>query len=139
MTKEAIHFAFKGEDEEIDRIPLAEITLINVMIDLDIGAELNDPTVLSAHGEHRIQVSTEPGGYNSGRAYYILTNSELRLDEILRDMRKGVREARKRRDNRTLFQRIQLHTRKIYESSASQALIILLIALVNPRHSYTQH
>ncbi len=130
MTKDAIHFAFKGEDVEIDRIPLAEITMINVMIDSDIGTELNNCTVLSAHGEHRIQISTELGGYNSGRAYYILTNSKLKLDEILRDMRKGVLDATKRRDNHTPFQRIQLKVRRIYESAPSQALIILLIALV---------
>ncbi len=133
MTKDAIHFAFKGGRVEIDRIPLAEITTITTVVDSNIGAELNENESLRPEEEHVIQIATEQGGYNSGRAYYLRTDSKNTLDKFIGNMRRCVRVARKQRDNLNIFQRVQLKVRRVYESAPSQGLIIFLIALVNPR------
>ena len=125
-----MHFAFKEKLVEIDRIPLAEITAITTIIDSDIGAELNENGASITECEHTILVATESGGYNSGRAYYLRTYTTSAFDEIIGNLRRSVRAARKQRDNHGILKRARLKVRKIYESAPSQGLIILLIALV---------
>jgi hypothetical protein len=132
ITKDAIHFAFKGNDNEIDYIPLAEIVLINAAKASDIGSELNNKDVQHMEGEHTIQLSTEPDGHNSGRLYYFRLFSKQNIDVLTRDMKKYARDARKRRDNHNIFQRFQLKVRRVYESTPAKAFIILLITLVTP-------
>ena len=132
MTKDAVHFAFKGACVEIDRIPLAEITAITTVVDSNIGAELNENGLFKPDGDHTIHVATEQGGFNSGRAYYFRTDSKGALDDFVENMRRCVRVARKHRDNHNILQRTQLRLRRVYESKPSKGFIILLIALVPP-------
>ncbi len=132
MTKESVHFAFQGEDLEIDYIPLAEILMINATKDSDLGAELNDKSPESADVEHTIHITTEPGGHNSGRSYYLRTDTKGSLDHLVQKVRSLAREAKKRRDNHNIFQRTQRRVRRVYESAPARAFIILLIAMVRP-------
>ena len=137
MTKEAIHFAFQGEDLEIDHIPLDEIERINATAskESDLGAELNGKEPHAT--DHAIHITTEQGGHNSGRAYYVRADSKGSLDRLIQCVQSLACEAKKRRDNRGIFQRAQLRVRRVYESAPSRALILLLIALVKPVSSGT--
>jgi hypothetical protein len=131
LTKEAAHFAFQGEDLEVDHIPLAEIVMINATKDSDLGAELKDKGLESTDTDHTIHITTEPGGHNSGRSYYFRVDSKTSLERLLQSVRSLAREAKKRQDNHNIFQRTQLRVRRVYESAPSRALILLLIALVS--------
>ncbi len=130
ITKDAMHFAFKGDDNEIDNIPLSEITMINAAKESEIGAGLSDKSGQHMEEEHTIHLSTEPGGHNSGRAYYFRLCSKPKLDAVTGDLKKYARDARKRRDNHNIFQRFQLKVRMVYESTPAKAMVIFLIALV---------
>ena len=130
VTKEAVHFAFQREDTEIDHIPLAEIVVINATMDSDLGAELNDKGLQDAEAEHTIHITTETGGHNSGRSYYLRADSTEKIDSLVQSVRRLAREAKKRRDNHNIFQRTQCRVRRVYESTPSRAIIIVLIAMV---------
>ena len=139
LTKEALHFAFQREDAEIDHIPLAEIVVINATKESELGAELNDKSLQGVEAEHTIQITTEPGGHNSGRSYYLRADSKESLETLVESVRRLAREVKKRRDNKSIFQRIQRMVRRVYESTPSRALIIFLIAMVTQATRNIRH
>ena len=128
LTKNAIHLAFEGEDREIDYIPLAEILSAHDMDDIDIGIglELDDDVKIE---QGAIHIVTEQGGHNSGREYYLRPNKE-NVETITHMLRHFSRDAKKRRDNFNIFQRAQKKVLFVYESTPSQALVVLMISLV---------
>ena len=125
LTKTAIHFAFQGEELEIDKIPLAEITLIEEMKDCNVGGDEG----LSSEVVKAIHIATEEDGNNSGRDYYLQTDPK-ELDQLIISLRAMSREAKKHRDNHNIFQRAQKKVRRLYEAVPTQSLVCLLFAMV---------
>jgi hypothetical protein len=74
VTKETISFAIIGEDQVVDEIPLAEIDAVEEI--LDESQRTADESLLSLQEMEKVrrfrfalQITTSPGGYNSGRTY----------------------------------------------------------------------
>jgi hypothetical protein len=127
ITKEKISFAFVGEERQIDHIPFAEILYIKEMND-GAGDDHNDDD--SKMFSHTMQIATRDDGYNSGRIYYLSTESKEALDKLISDLAKKAKIARVNAEASTKFQKFQLKVRKRYESGKFQGFMALLIIAV---------
>ncbi len=127
ITKEEISFAFVGEEAQIDHIPFAEITYVKEMTDA-AGDDHKDDE--SRRFSHAMQIATRDDGFNSGRIYYLSTESKEALDELIADLSKKAKTARVQAEARTNFQKFQLRIRKRYESRKFQGVMALLIIAV---------
>ena len=61
-----------------------------------------------------LQIATDPQGYNSGRTYYLRTESKSLHDDIMPLLRKYSVAARERAQASTLFQKTQRRVRKVH-------------------------
>ena len=127
ITKEEISFAFVGEEARIDHIPFAEILYIKEMTDA-AGDDHNDDE--SKKFSHAMQIATRDDGFNSGRIYYLSTESKEALDELISDLVQKAKIARIQAEASTKFQKIQFRVRKRYESRKFQGFMALLIIAV---------
>jgi hypothetical protein len=131
ITKELISFAFVGDENQIDYIPLAEIEFVKEMKDI-ANASASDAGGKADHEDrHRLQIATVLTGYNSGRAYQLSTSSKASLDEILSHLAKNAKAARKRAGTKTLFRMLQTKVRKRYESPLTQGMMAMMIGAVS--------
>ena len=134
MTKDAIHFAFKNKDQEIDRIPLSEVTSINLINENETEGSDTFSSLRCDDFEDGLQVlriKTVHGGHNSGRAYYLRTENKTESNDLVEKLKRNAKAAGKRARARTTFQRAQLRVRKAYDSQWSQGLIAMIIVLVS--------
>ena len=135
MTETAIHFAFLGEELEIDHIPLAEIMQIAEMKGSNICQGIEEVDDLNSENKTAIHIATEQAGNNSGRDYYLQSCSK-ELEGILVILRTLSREAKKHCDNHSIFQRAQKKVKRLYEATPTQAFICLLFAMVRERKAH---
>ena len=94
MSKEALHFAFQGEEAEVDHIPLAEIAHVNVVYELDVGGASSQHGGGSGEDANALHIATEPGGHNSGRSYHLQTGCRDSLEALAHAIRVHAREAK---------------------------------------------
>mmetsp|Transcript_52854 Transcript_52854/g.139109 ORF Transcript_52854/g.139109 Transcript_52854/m.139109 type:complete len:330 (+) Transcript_52854:92-1081(+) len=167
MTRDALHFAFSRDDNEIDHIPLAEITNSGIMKDAEHGgtrASFSGPrrnsVSLASHGLYTIHIATENDGYNSGRVYYLQAESNEINDRLLLAIQENSKAARKRKASRNiwqvsfdsfasfvglpllirsmyLIQRAQRRLNEWFNSTPVQAFVIAVISLVR-NHVYSR-
>jgi hypothetical protein len=90
---------------------------------------------------HAMQIATRNDGYNSGRIYYLSTETKEALDDLISDLSKKAKVARVQAEARTGFQKFQFRVRKRYESRKFQGIMALLIIAVVllPACSVIQH
>ncbi len=127
ITKEEISFAFVGEEAQIDHIPFAEILYIKEMVDAVSNDQTDEDNMKYSHV---MQIATRDDGYNSGRIYYLSTESKEALADLISDLAKKAKICRIQAEARTGFQRFQLRVRKRYESRKFQGFMALLIVMV---------
>jgi hypothetical protein len=127
ITKEEISFAFVGEEAQIDYIPFAEVTYVKEMTDA-AGEDHDDEA--SKKFSYAMQIATKDDGFNSGRIYYLSTESKEKLDDLISDLSYKAKIARVHAEARTSFRRFQLRVRKRYESRKFQFFMALLILAV---------
>ena len=128
ITKDVISFAFVGDDNELDYVPLEEVDFIkemeNIVVesrpDLLVESEAKEPLAL--------QIATVAEGYNSGRPYYIQLETIQSLQSLKKLLLKNSKAARKRAEARTTFRRIQYAVREVYDSQPFQIFVASLIA-----------
>mmetsp|Transcript_52869 Transcript_52869/g.139184 ORF Transcript_52869/g.139184 Transcript_52869/m.139184 type:complete len:307 (+) Transcript_52869:92-1012(+) len=144
MTRDALHFAFSRDDNEIDHIPLAEITNSGIMKDAEHGgtrASFSGPrrnsVSLASHGLYTIHIATENDGYNSGRVYYLQAESNEINDRLLLAIQENSKAARKRKASRNIWQRAQRRLNEWFNSTPVQAFVIAVISLVR-NHVYSR-
>ena len=84
---------------------------------------------------HPLRTPACAGGrrYNSGRIYYLATESQEQLGQLIAELSRKARKARKRAEAQTLFRLVQFKIRTYYESSHFQGLMAALIAAVSAR------
>ena len=134
VTKDIMSFAFDDEELEIDHIPLAEISSIMSIRQVEIGAieSARNIGIESDEQEPRaLEIATEREGHNSGRVYYLRFNSQEILDSVNETVKANAKAARKRARAHTVFQRAQYQVKKIYKSRVSRLIINILIAVVS--------
>lgn len=80
---------------------------------------------------HAVQLSTIREGHNSGRAYYLQTDSKNALEVLMSCLQRNVKAAKKRSESKNSFRRLQNKVRRFYDSKFFQAMIALLIGAVS--------
>ena len=127
ITKDCISFAFVGNDEEVDRVPLSGVDFVKVF-DENISVENHE---IQSQNHFCLQVATNSLGYNSGRSYMLRSVSSSSRDEVLVLLSKLSKDARKRAKAKTGFQKLQLKIKKYYEKDFVQGFIAMIIMTVS--------
>jgi hypothetical protein len=127
ITKDDIIFAFVGEEAQIDRIPFAEVLYVKEMAEAATEDFDKEETKKFSHA---MQIATREDGYNSGRIYYLSTESQEKLHEMMEYLSKKAKTARAQAEARTVFRKFQLKVRKRYDSAQFQGTMALLITAV---------
>jgi hypothetical protein len=145
-----IAFANLHDDFMIDRIPLSEIISIQANGDMWSPCKRTVPpplqTGVSTFGganvggtaasdkSHTLEINTEPGGYNSGNAYYLQTNSDEELTDLLPKFKALVEIAFRRTKQITVGARIHKAIKAIFTNYYLQVFIAAMIILVRQPH-----
>ena len=127
ITKDIIAFAFVGEEAQIDHIPFAEVLHVKEMAE---AATEDFDTEDNTKFRNVMQIATKNDGFNSGRIYYLSTESQGTLQELIANLTMKAKIAREQVEARTGFQKLQRRVRKRYDSAQFQGLMALLIAAV---------
>ena len=167
ITREVVSFAFANDEVEIDSIPLSEVDYVVEMKEMrerrssmvhvaavdNGGPALQSSGALSggnaSHGSldvhaqapllsYSLQIATLRDGHNSGRSYYIQTDSKESLDFLIQTLVRNSKLARKRLKARNFFRKAQYTARKWYETNVFQAVVALLICAVRARNPHSR-
>ena len=123
ITKECISFAFVDQTEEIDRIPLEGVDYIKSSDEMGKMEGEKD----SSNHHFVFQVATNEEGHNSGRSYYLRTDSKAVYDEIFPLLKNFAKSAKERAQATTHFQRAQLRVRTVYGHIICQSIFAMII------------
>ncbi len=127
VTKEVVAFAYTGDSNMLDYIPLSEIIGIeNFQQDIQKSSSALFEKAVSV--DNALQIQTTPEGYNSGRKYLLQTETEAERDRYVHDLKRLVKHASK--ELISSFKRKQMYVKRIYNSNAVQSFAALLIFLV---------
>ncbi len=127
ITREVIAFAYIGDSNMLDYIPLSEIIGIDNLqqVNLNSSLELLEKSVSILNA---LQIQTTPEGHNSGRKYLLQTDAETERDQLVQDIKRRVKNASK--ELISASKRRQMYVKRIYNSNAVQSIAALLILLV---------
>ena len=81
--------------------------------------------------QNSIIIHTIPGGYNSGRTYYLKANSELECSKILADLSVNSIAAKKRAESKSNFAKLQRRVRRVYRSKIFEGISVSCIIMVS--------
>ncbi len=127
ITREVIAFAYIGDSNMLDYIPLSEIISVENLQQENQKASSaifeKSVSVLNA-----LQIQTTPEGHNSGRKYLFQTETETERDQLVQDLKRRVKSASQ--ELISTFKRRQINLKRIYNSNAVQSIAALLIFLV---------
>ena len=127
ITKTMLSFAFVDQESQIDHIPLAEVIHVKEMQE----AAMDDKDGMDNQAfAYVMQIATNEDGYNSGRTYYLATESKESLDELMGIIGKLARKARLQAEARTWLRKVQFKVRQRYDSGIFQATMAVRIAAV---------
>lgn len=115
-----------GSETLLDAIPLLDVESIRDMEAVSDSELIKDKSMT----QNAIMINTVPGGYNSGRTYYLQAESHDSCEMLARLLRSLAKEARQRAEFNTRFTKSQYRLRKIFRSSILQYFSALLIILV---------
>jgi len=78
---------------------------------------------------HAFEVQTSERGFNSGRSYYFRTQTTEQRDAWVDVLKEAVKRAKRRKvaQESSIFRTAQARVREVYDSSAAQGLVALLI------------
>ena len=124
--------AFVCKEQEIDRIPLAEVNSVKANVETTVmkNHERNDQRGQVGQSQQDffcLQVATQPEGYNSGRTYTFRTRSKELHDEISSLLNKLVDESKKLAEANSCFRKAQWKVKEIYDNSVCQSMIAVII------------
>ncbi len=118
---------------QVDEIPLAEI--LSVQDASMVGQHLLQGSLEAAENQQllldAIIIHTIPGGFNSGRTYYLKANSGLECSKILEELTAFSHAARKRAESQSKFANLQRRVRRVFNSRIFQGFTISCIILVS--------
>ena len=156
LTKNSLFFALVDEDLIRDQIPLHEIEDVEIMhepTDLEdllsrfregrVRRQLDSRRASSASKKSErdvdlqvtklkvFQIRTIEDGFNTGRTYYVQTESSKECSIFVQHLKAAAASAVRRAKGSTKFQELQNKARRIYECAPFQILAALLIIAVS--------
>jgi hypothetical protein len=125
VTKHLIAFTLDKENEELilDRIPLAEITSLEEMIEKANNGSAENKTERKISLEdvekslkfaHAFQIHTMKNGFNSGRTYCLKTESDTDTLNLITELKAHAQVAREKMEAKSRFTRSQDRVRAVY-------------------------
>ena len=114
----------------LDAIPLVDVDAVKEMLAGD-EAQLGKDRGMFLNA---FMITTVPGGHNSGRTYYLQTDTAESYSTLTRHVMHCAKEARKRSEFNTRFRKSQYVLRKFFNSPGVQYFSAFLIILVS-QHS----
>jgi hypothetical protein len=158
-TKSKLYFMLPGDELVRDSIPLEEICAVELMggsnshgkrpnklrrVNNDVHVRRSSTEISTTIAElendtpvmclNAFQIRTAPGGFNSGRVYYLQAESREVGEGIIEILQKLIVNAKTKAKGTSRFMRSQELARSIYESPAFQIISALLIIVV--RHVF---
>jgi hypothetical protein len=127
----------------IDVIPIVEIVEVNKVSEQEengtSGSEYHIETkmpkdahiVNSSAFQCRLQIITDPDGYNSGRKYVLQTGSPEACTTLLKELAALSKIERKKAERRSKFQQTQAKVKKLFFSNAFHVLMSFMILVVS--------
>jgi hypothetical protein len=112
-------FAMESGDLILDRIPLAEVTTIEEMIDKneDLNEGTQNISLEDFEKEQKFacafQIHTIKHGFNSGRTYCLKTGSDDETQSIVAELKKVAAAAREKAEAKSRFTRSQDRVRSV--------------------------
>jgi hypothetical protein len=152
-----LSFALVNDENEIDRIPLCEVSCVDEMIQTEFLARTDTErkpanerkpsrkTLMfqsnsyiwseDEHGSdrtssltgHAFQIATDTNGYNSGRSYYLQAAGAGQKQDVINLLQKFSKIARMRAEVKSSFRKTQDRVRETYISWQFQTGAALLI------------
>jgi hypothetical protein len=140
ITRDIMAFAYVGDTNMLDHIPLREITGIE---NLEQNQQRSSKLLFekTVNVSNALQIQTIPDGYNSGRKYLIQAENEDERNRLVIDFKRHVKRASI--EQISDFQRRQKLVRKIYNSNIVQSFAALLIFMAcaanhQPQNTHTE-
>ncbi len=129
FTKNIIAFAYVGDNNMLDYVPLCEICGID---NLDHEVDQRGSSTLqlekAVNALHALQIQTVPEGHNSGRKYFLQADTELQRNELMTQLKSLVDRAST--ESISSFKRRQMVIKRVYNSNMVQSIAALLIVMV---------
>jgi hypothetical protein len=129
-TRDVIAFARLDEDVLLDAIPLAEVTGIDSMQEVDQNDISKNNFEAAVDFTHAFQIRTKRDGYNAGRKYFVQANSDQELAQLVAEISRVAKVAAEREAARSKWERMQKKVQKIYNHSWFQGVAAFLIIAV---------
>ena len=127
----------------LDAIPLAEVTSIDSMKDMD---QKDIQKQQPRNGFEAIidftnafQIRTQKNGQNAGRKDYLRAESEDELTATIDNLSRLAKLAAEKAAARTKWEELQRRVREVYGSSPFQGISAFLIVAVPPHHAHSKH
>jgi hypothetical protein len=129
LTREVMAFAYVGDNNMLDYVPLCEITGIeNLDHDIDHRGASNVLFEKAVSVSHALQIQTVAEGHNSGRKYFLQADTDTQRNQLVAELKRLVRRAST--ELISSFKRKKMRVRKIYNSDYVQSFAALLILMV---------
>jgi hypothetical protein len=119
---DTIYFALLKDDVVIDKIPMNEVERVCEMK----GRQEEKNSIDAAE----LMIETHQDGYNSGRTYYLQTNSDATCQQLIQKLNKSRKAARERAHAKTALAQTRQRVGKIYRSRTVQNCVAILIIAV---------
>ena len=142
-TKEAVYFSAIDEEVVIDVIPIVEIVEVNKVSDgeenTNSSSELqiekktmSKPQMANVTvNQYRLQIVTDPDGYNSGRKYVLRASSDEACEQLIKDLTALSKIEKKKAERRSKFQRTQAKTKRFFLSNGFHVFMSTMILVVS--------
>jgi hypothetical protein len=147
-SKDTVFFSAIDEDVVIDVIPIVEIVEVNKVSEQEengnSGSEYHietkmpkDPHIVNASAiQCRLQIITDPDGYNSGRKYVLQTGSPEACTTLLKELTALSKIERKKAERRSKFQQTQAKVKRLFLSNAFHVLMSFMILVVSDNSGF---
>jgi hypothetical protein len=134
-----VYFSAVGGEVVIDVIPMIEIAEVAAIVGEDENQEYSNESRLErkegrldsvSKFANSLEISTCPGGYNSGRKYVLQASSAEQCAKMIRDLAELSRIARKLAVRRSKFQKSQAKVKRVFLSNAFHIIMSFMILAV---------
>ncbi len=129
-TKDVIAFSRLEEDVLLEAVPLADVTGIDTMKDVDQNDISKNNFESAVDFTHAFQIRTKKDGFNAGRKYFIQASSEEELTQLVTEISHVANAAVEREAARSRWERMQSKAREFYNNSWFQGVAAFLIVAV---------
>ena len=129
-TKDVIAFSRPGEEVLLDAVPMEEVIGIDPFQTSDESEVAKSNFESSLDFTYAFQIRTKKDGFNAGRKYFIQTDSDEVMDELIAEISQIAKAISKRLATKSKWSKVQKRVRRVYNSRVFQGVAAFLIIAV---------